>query len=176
MMKSTACAESFSEEAVGGAHALAKLGQTACDSVLLDQNLPDLDAAEVAEQIRKLYPRTEVEIVDSRAAKLEERELSFEKAKVLSGNHLEAGEVNDSKQMPWTVSQDAEQLPGMIGTSPAIRHIYRLARMVAPRETTVLITGETGTGKELVAQAVHQHSPRARHPFVVVNCAAIPEA
>ena len=57
-----------------------------------------------------------------------------------------------------------------------MREVYRLARMVAPRDTTVLVVGETGTGKELVAQAIHELSPRARQPFVVVNCAAIPEA
>jgi transcriptional regulator with GAF, ATPase, and Fis domain len=64
----------------------------------------------------------------------------------------------------------------MIGAGRAIQSVYRLARMVASRDTTVLIMGETGTGKELVAQALHQLSPRVRQPFVVVNCAAIPEA
>jgi transcriptional regulator with GAF, ATPase, and Fis domain len=64
----------------------------------------------------------------------------------------------------------------MIGTGRAIQLVYRLARMVAGRDTTVLITGETGTGKELVAEALHHLSPRVRQPFVVVNCAAIPEA
>ena len=54
-----------SEEAVGGAHGLAKLMQFPCDSVLLDRNLPDLDAAEVAEQIRKQFPRVEVELLDT---------------------------------------------------------------------------------------------------------------
>jgi transcriptional regulator with GAF, ATPase, and Fis domain len=57
-----------------------------------------------------------------------------------------------------------------------MQEVYRLVRMVAPRDTTVLVTGETGTGKELVAQAIHQLSGRAKHPFVTVNCAAIPEA
>lgn len=56
-----------------------------------------------------------------------------------------------------------------------MQNVYRLARMVAARDTIVLITGETRTGKELVAEAVHQLSPRASQPFVVVNCAAIPE-
>ena len=57
-----------------------------------------------------------------------------------------------------------------------MQQVYRLARMAARRDTTVLITGETGTGKELVAEAIHKMSPRSRHPFVAVNCAAIPEA
>src|ERR1700742_2276658 len=57
-------ADAMSEEAVGGAHALAKLGQWPCDGVLLDRNLPDLDASEVAEQIRKQYPQIEVELLD----------------------------------------------------------------------------------------------------------------
>ena len=65
-MKSPAYAEALSEEAVGGAHALAKLLQISCDGVLLDRNLPDLDASEVAEQIRRQFPQIEVELVDSR--------------------------------------------------------------------------------------------------------------
>jgi transcriptional regulator with GAF, ATPase, and Fis domain len=56
-----------------------------------------------------------------------------------------------------------------------MQQVYQMVRMVAKRDTTVLLTGETGTGKEVVANAIHKLSPRARQPFVVVNCAAIPE-
>ena len=66
-------------------------------------------------------------------------------------------------------------LPEMVGTSEAMGELARLIRLVAPRSTTVLIEGETGTGKEVVAKAVHQLSDRAGKPFVVLNCAAIPE-
>ena len=67
-------------------------------------------------------------------------------------------------------------LPGMIGTSDAMQRVYRMVRLVAARTTTVLIAGPTGTGKELVARALHTLSPRSAKPLVVVNCAAIPEA
>jgi DNA-binding NtrC family response regulator len=66
-------------------------------------------------------------------------------------------------------------LPEMAGDSPAMLELARMVRLVAPRSTTVLIQGDTGTGKELVARAVHQLSRRAARPFVVLNCAAIPE-
>jgi transcriptional regulator with GAF, ATPase, and Fis domain len=69
-----------------------------------------------------------------------------------------------------------ELLPGMIGSSAAMQRVYKLVRLVAKRDTAVLVTGETGTGKQLVAEAIHQLSRRAKQPFVVVNCAAIPEA
>ena len=62
----------------------------------------------------------------------------------------------------------------IIGTSPAIHAVVNTVHQVAPTPTTVLITGETGTGKELVARAIHQHSERGTRPFVRVNCAAIP--
>jgi transcriptional regulator with GAF, ATPase, and Fis domain len=64
----------------------------------------------------------------------------------------------------------------MIGRSAAMQRVYRLARLVARRSTSVLILGPTGSGKELVARALHELSPRAARPFVAVNCAAIPEA
>jgi len=67
-------------------------------------------------------------------------------------------------------------LPEMVGDSESMLELARLIRLVAPRSTTVLIEGETGTGKEVVAKAVHRLSDRASKPFMVLNCAAIPEA
>jgi transcriptional regulator with GAF, ATPase, and Fis domain len=176
MREQAESATSCSEEAVGGAHALSRLGESYCDAVVLDRNLPDLDAAEVAEIIHKLYPQTEVEIVDAWddgadrtsgvGAVIEE---SREETK------LEVVACRAEERVAEETKEEAA-LPRMIGTSKAMQSVYRLARMVAKRETTVLITGETGTGKELVAEAIHDLSLRARHPFVVVNCAAIPEA
>ncbi|MHC4605340.1 MAG: sigma-54-dependent transcriptional regulator [Planctomycetota bacterium] len=64
---------------------------------------------------------------------------------------------------------------GLVGSSPAINDVHRLIAKVAPTNSTVLITGETGTGKELVARAIHQASPRQDAPFVAINCGSIPE-
>jgi len=64
--------------------------------------------------------------------------------------------------------------PGIIGTSPALRDVLDMVRIVAPTDATVLINGETGTGKELIAEAIHNSSDRPNGPFVKVNCAAIP--
>ena len=69
----------------------------------------------------------------------------------------------------------SEPLPGMIGNSAVMQPVYRLIRLLAKRTTTVLVTGPTGSGKELVARAIHQLSPRSQRGFAVVNCAAIPE-
>ncbi|MFZ0132197.1 MAG: sigma-54 dependent transcriptional regulator, partial [Desulfobacterales bacterium] len=63
----------------------------------------------------------------------------------------------------------------IVGNSPAMLHIYKMIRQVAPTRTNVLITGDSGTGKELVARAMHQESGRSDNPFVVINCGGIPE-
>jgi DNA-binding NtrC family response regulator len=68
------------------------------------------------------------------------------------------------------------RLPELLGSSPAILELCREIRLVAPRKATVLIEGPTGTGKELVARAIHRLSKRSSSPFIVLNCAAIPEA
>ncbi len=67
------------------------------------------------------------------------------------------------------------QFSGVIGDSPRMREVLNLLELVAPSDATVLLLGETGTGKELAAQAIHLNSPRHQGPFVVVNCAALPE-
>ena len=64
--------------------------------------------------------------------------------------------------------------PRIVGNSAALRRVLEMARIVAPADATVLITGETGTGKELIAEAIHKYSNRSDGPFVKVNCAAIP--
>ena len=178
VMKNPALGAADREEAVGGAHALARLLQISCDSVLLDRNLPDLDAREVAEQIRKQYPQIAVELVDSRteSERLDDVEIREEKAGVpdLGEGHPEIEE--EESELAHEALSAAEPLPGMIGASRAMEQVYRLVKMVAGRDTAVLITGETGTGKELVAGAIHELSKRSRNPLVVVNCAAIPEA
>jgi formate hydrogenlyase transcriptional activator len=65
-------------------------------------------------------------------------------------------------------------LPRIVGNSAALRRVLAMVRIVAPTDATVLINGETGTGKELIAEAIHQYSNRSNGPFVTVNCAAIP--
>jgi len=71
--------------------------------------------------------------------------------------------------------KDSRGLGHLLGTSPAMQEVYRLVEMAAPTPAAVLISGETGTGKELVARTIHERSPRSRQPFVPVNCSAIPE-
>src|ERR1700724_2484199 len=67
-------------------------------------------------------------------------------------------------------------LPGIVGDGPAMREVYRLTRLVAPAEASVLLVGETGTGKELVARAIHVLSRRQDGPYVRVNCGALSES
>src|SRR5438552_10523595 len=76
---------------------------------------------------------------------------------------------------PNTEPLDAP-LAGIVGDSPAVRAVYRLTRLVAPTRASVLLVGETGTGKELIARAIHRLSPRADGPYVRVNCGALSES
>jgi transcriptional regulator with GAF, ATPase, and Fis domain len=73
-----------------------------------------------------------------------------------------------------TCTVEVPGFDGIVGMSSALRKVIRLIRRVAPTDSTVLIEGETGTGKELVAGAIHAHSRRSNRPFIKVNCAAIP--
>jgi transcriptional regulator with GAF, ATPase, and Fis domain len=161
------------EEVEGGAAALARLESGEARVVLLDCELPDLDATEVAGLMRQRFPDVLVHVVESDGdAGAESTHLLGRILQSLTPLKSEAQPPPDAAPPPFLL---AEPLPGMTGASPQMQQVYRLARLVSPRDTTVLIQGETGTGKELVAQAIHSLSARARKPFVVVNCAAIPE-
>ncbi|HMK29296.1 MAG TPA: sigma-54 dependent transcriptional regulator, partial [Terriglobales bacterium] len=168
------------ESAQGGADALAKLEAGDCRMVLLDRRLPDLDAEEMRELIRARFPGVEVVVLDSETvataatsapAAWDLRQIAAEMERPAAG---ESGERLASEA--WPARAAVEPLPGMVGRTPAVEQVARLARLVAPRNSTVLLTGPTGTGKELVARAIHELSPRSARPFAVINCAAIPEA
>ena len=85
------------------------------------------------------------------------------------GSRIELGEFVDAG-----CDRCATEFDGIVGSSPALRAVLDQVRIVAPTGSTVLIAGETGTGKELIARAIHMHSERRHRPFVKVNCAAIP--
>src|SRR3954469_10563217 len=72
-------------------------------------------------------------------------------------------------------ASEAGFFAGMVGRSPRMREIFALLKKVAPMDVSVVVTGETGTGKELVARALHDESPRRKGPFVVLDCGSIPE-
>ncbi len=156
------------EEASSGAEAMARLRSSPFDVLILDRRLPDLNAEEVAEIVRQKFPRLRIHFLDSPLVSKEEADPAVRNPVMKQGVPQKvAGEPG---------ADESGGLPHIVGQGQAMRRIYRLVRLVAPRNTPVLITGETGTGKELVARAIHQISHRKDNPLVVVNCAAIPEA
>jgi len=157
------------EEAFSGAHALSKLNSLAFDSLILDRHLPDLNVQEVAELVRRRFPQVKVTILAS-----SEEKIALEPVPTPAPAATAAAAPFHPPDTPQVTEK--EPLPSMVGKGRSMQHIYQLARLVAARDTTVLITGETGTGKELVARGIHEISRRSANPFVVVNCAAIPEA
>lgn len=159
------------EHASGGAEALDRLETGFWQTLFLDRHLPDLDADELTKTIRKRFPAIEVVMVDG---ELETESATCEGGPPLLGNSCDTA-VRESPPANLNSVVDAP-LPGMVGSSHAMIPVYRAARLLARRDTTVLISGPTGSGKELVARAIHALSPRASRSFVVVNCAAIPEA
>ena len=162
-------------EALGGADALGKLESSECQLLLLDRKLPDLDADELLQIIHARFPGIDVLLLDDAGhAALPAQWRS-------AGAHLLFDRMGSGESSPMTPGAlpapfPVEPLPGMVGRAPCMSSVYRMARLVAPRPTPVLITGATGTGKEVLANAIHRLSPRAGKEFVVINCAAIPEA
>ncbi len=150
--------------------------------MLLDPALPDLLPTELCDMVRHSFPQVEILTMEMGSGRVQAlgkspapfatrvTDLLRQSSKIADSNPSAHFEVSRPSSSP------ALSLPGIIGDCDAMQHTYNLTQMVAQRDTTVLITGESGTGKELIAQAVHKLSPRHQAPFVVVNCAAIPEA
>ncbi|HEY6766718.1 MAG TPA: sigma-54 dependent transcriptional regulator [Candidatus Sulfotelmatobacter sp.] len=165
-------------QAHGGADALVQLEKGTWQVLYLDRRLQDLDVEELIAIIRSRFPGTQLVMLDSDAAPEGtpcDKGESSSGAEVLAWQEsASCKERKDRNCSPETTSY--EPLLGMIGASEQMRKVYRLVRLVAPRNTTVLVAGPTGSGKELIARALHALSPRAAKPLVVVNCAAIPDA
>lgn len=171
-------------EAQSGAEAFEYLHDSAVDILLLDPMLPDLESNEFSAMVSERFPGTQVLTLNTHTGQLvlgstSPTPLATELTELL---HPQAAAV-PSWPTPVPMLQAVARsrgadpgLPNVIGGSDAMRRVSELTRMVAQRDTTVLITGESGTGKDLIAQAVHLLSPRQRQPLVVINCAAIPEA
>ncbi|HME36516.1 MAG TPA: sigma-54 dependent transcriptional regulator [Candidatus Sulfotelmatobacter sp.] len=168
------------QQALGGADALAKLEKGDWQVLFLDRRLPDLDTEELLAIIQRRFPGTQVVMLDSEDVRSsDEDDHDANRTGEHDANLAGPGECGVRLGLspePRGSGEAAEPLPEMIGTSEAMQRVYRMVRLVAARSTTVLIAGPTGTGKELVARALHALSPRSAKPMVVVNCAAIPEA
>ena len=162
------------ETASGGAEALVRLESGRWHMLFLDRRLPDLDAEELVGIVERRFPGIRVVLLDSDSV---EPDSAAKKVSVWPAAFTASVSTATVPAVPFRGHELTEQsLPGMIGDAEPMRATYRMARLVARRETTVLITGPTGSGKDLVARAIHQLSARASHGFAVLNCAAIPES
>src|SRR6516225_3608717 len=177
------------EVAATGAEGLERVGAGPPDVILLDLGLPDQSGLEVYQQIRRIDARIPVifvTIAKTADAAIEAmRQGAFDYLfKPLDPHQLkrvvgEALKVARLMREPAVVvgTPPGDDRPGeaIIGSCPAMREVYKAIGRVAAQNVPVLISGESGTGKELIARAIYQHGPRAKAPFLALNCAAIPE-
>jgi DNA-binding NtrC family response regulator len=182
-------------EADAGAAALLLMEQTHPHATLLDGALPDLHLEDFAEEVRTSHPAMDLIALDGALTGLTGGAKSPRRGELLQALRSVCEDGSSATaidtiarpvQVVLPVKQAAKQepldmiravrVPELIGDSDRMLEVSRRIRLVARRRTTVLIQGPTGTGKEVVARAIHRLSPRVDRPFVALNCAAIPEA
>jgi two-component system nitrogen regulation response regulator NtrX len=167
-----------------GPTALALAEDEAPDAVLLDIWMPGLDGIEVLSRLKRRHPALPIIMISGhgnvetavKATRLGafdfiEKPLDMDKILLAVRNALQMSRLAEENQILRAKSEP----PLLTGVSPALEQVRQAVAKVAPTESWVLITGENGTGKELVAHAIHRLSPRGGFPLVDVNCAAIPE-
>ena len=172
--------------ASNGMEALKILKADQMDIVVTDLKMPKLDGMGLLDEIIRDYPSIPVIIITAHGTiatavdalkkgafdyitkPFEQDELKQVIQKAVKTRRLDEDEA--------LLNPDDIDRYGIIGSSDRITEIFETIKRVAPTTTTILITGETGTGKELIARAIHRNSPRKNNPFIKINCAAIPES
>jgi DNA-binding NtrC family response regulator len=172
--------------ASNGMEALKILKADQMDIVVTDLKMPKLDGMGLLGEIIRDYPSIPVIIITAHGTiatavdalkkgafdyitkPFEQDELKQVIQKAVKTRRLDEDEA--------LLNPDDIDRYGIIGSSDRITEIFETIKRVAPTTTTILITGETGTGKELIARAIHRNSPRKNNPFIKINCAAIPES
>jgi len=149
---------------------------------MLDPMLPDLESVEFSAMVREQFPSVQILSVNAHTGQLvlgtsSPTPLSAQLTEMLySGGDAQSSALTPMQLHRMRAADEGRAgIRGMIGDSEPMRRVYELTQMVARRDTTVLVTGESGTGKDLIAQAIHLMSLRQKQPLVVINCAAIPE-
>ena len=174
--------------AAGGEECLRLAEAEPLDMALVDLRMPDLDGLAVLKRLAAVQPglpvviltafatiETAIEAVRAGAYDYLSKPFRMEEIKLVVRRTLEARRLASENQQYRQELRARYGFENLIGQSHQMVEIYTLVARVARLDTTVLIQGETGTGKELVARAIHYASPRADRPFVVVDCAALSE-
>jgi two-component system nitrogen regulation response regulator GlnG len=176
------------EIASTGAEGLQRVADVRPHVILLDLRLPDQSGLDVLKQLRQIDARIPVvliTVVRSADAAIEAmrqgaydyllKPVDLQKLDRVIGEALKVARVMREPAVVVGTPPDDQSGEAIVGTGPAMQEVYKAIGRVADQTFPVLITGESGTGKELVARAIYQHGPRAKAPFLALNCAAIPE-
>src|SRR5947207_3078699 len=176
------------EVAGTGAEGLERVGACPPDVILLDLRLPDQSGLEVYQGIRRIDARIPVIFVtlakaaDAAIEAMKQgaydylfKPLDLHQLRRVVGEALEVARRMREPAVLADTAPDPDVDGAIVGSCPAMREVYKAIGRVAAQDVPVLITGESGTGKDQVARAISQHGPRAKAPFLALNCAAIPE-